>query len=230
MEQQENLTTENNTTTKTSRTPRLPMKEEDLKNLAQRVLTKWQADKMELRYKKIADFEKDVQEFAQTLTLRGEKGDTRKPISQQLKDLDKEINLHIEDVKAYIKSEKGAKQAEPFYPQFGIEKQSKGYKIPADRDARLKSLKKLVQALDAFQMTTQKYGKTYWEGLLTQYEALYLQTVQTDSEIAGKVREKNVAKDEIRKVLNCILKLIEAHYPDTYQAVWRAWGFQKGKY
>lgn len=130
MEQQENPTIENNTTTKVSRVPRLPNKEEDLKNLAQRVLGKWQEDKMELRYKKITDFEKDVQDFSQTLVLRGEKGDKRRPVSQLLRDLDKEINLHIEDVKAYIKSEKGAKQAEPFYAQFGIEKQAKDIKYP----------------------------------------------------------------------------------------------------
>lgn len=79
-------------------------------------------------------------------------------------------------------------------------------------------------------MTTQMYGKAYWEGILTQYESLQNQAIQTDSEISGKVREKNVAKDEIRKVLNCILKLIEGHYPDTYEVVWREWGFQRGRY
>lgn len=230
METKENTTPENVKPMKVSKTPRLPTTEEDLKNLAQRVLAKWQTDKMEVRYKKIADFEKDVQAFADSLSSRGDKGDQRKPVSKQLRDLDKEIDLHIEDVKVYIKADKGAKQAEPFYPQFGIEKVSKGYKFPADRDARLRSLKKIVQALTAHQMTTQSYGKTYWEGILSQYQALLEDTNQADSEISGKVREKNNAKSEVRKVLNCLMKLIEGHYPDDYESVWREWGFQRGKY
>lgn len=230
METKENSIAEKTTTAKVNRTPRLPATEEDLKNLAQRVLVKWQADKMELRYKNIVNFEKDVQDFTDSLSLRGDKGDKRKPVSEQLKMLDKEIDKHIEEVKVYIKAVKGAKQALPFYPQFGIEKVGSGYKFPFDRDARLRSLRKIVQALTEYQMTTQIYGKAYWEDMLSQYEALLNTAMQTDSEISGKVREKNTAKDEVRKVLNSILKLIEAHYPDNYEAVWREWGFQRGKY
>jgi hypothetical protein len=216
--------------TRVNKTPRLPTKEEDLKNLAQRVLEKWQSDPMELRYKSVKDFEKEVREFAQTLLTRGEKGDQRKPISRQLQDLDKDINLHVEDLKAYIKADKGAKQADPFYPQFGIEKIGKAFKFPTDRDSRLRSLKKLMLALEAHKYTDKTYGQTYWGNILSQYESLLSEAIQTDSDISGKVREKNTTKDEIRTVLSCIMKLIEAHYPNDYEAVWREWGFQKNRY
>jgi hypothetical protein len=213
-----------------NKAPRLPVKEEDLKNLAQRVLEKWRSDSMELRYKSVEDFENDVQDFAKTLVLRGEKGDQRKPISRQLQDLDKEINLHVEDVKVYIKADKGVKQAEPFYAQFGIEKVGKAFKFATDRDARLRSLKKLVVALDAHKLTDKTYGTAYWTTILTQYESLLAEAIQTDSEISGKVREKNSTKDEIKIVLSCIMKLLEAHYPNNYEAVWREWGFQRNRY
>lgn len=233
MEQTEIVATETNSTptpNRVNKTPRLPTTEESLKNLAQWVLEKWKTDPIELRYCTIDNFEVYVKDFTKTLLLREQKGDKRKPVSKQLQDLDKEINEHIEDVKAYIKAEKGVKQAEPFFPQFGIEKINKSFKFPVDRDARLRSLKKLVSALEEHKLNDKTYGKDYWGNILEQYAELLQQAIQTDSEIAGKVREKNTAKDEIKKVLACLMKLIEGHYPDDYEAVWREWGFQRARY
>lgn len=216
--------------TKVAKTPRLPVKEEDLKNLAQRVAERWKADGMELRWKKPVEFQKEVEEFSAIMSDRGEKGDKRKPLSLQLRELDEEIDKNTEAVKTYVKADFGLDVAESYYPQFGIEKSSKSYKLPKDRDGRLRGLKKMLEALAQYNMTSQKFGKTYWEGILSRYEPLLKETALTDGIISEKVKDKNVLRDEIKKTLNSLMKLIEAHYPDNYQAVWRSWGFQKTKY
>ncbi len=216
--------------TRVVKTPRLPVKEEDLKNLALRVAERWKTDGMELRWKKPEDFAKEVERFAAVMSDRGEKGDKRKPLSLQLRELDEEVDKNTEAVKTYIKADFGLDVAESYYPQFGIEKISKSYKLPKDRDGRLRGLKKMIEALTQYNMTSQKYGKSYWEGILARYEPLLREAALTDGEISEKVKDKNALRDEIKKTLNSLMKLIEAHYPDNYQAVWRSWGFQKSKY
>lgn len=215
---------------KTKRTPRLPQSEEDLKNLAVRVLEKWKEDGMTLRWKTVEAFETELNAYQEILALRTDKGDARRPITQKLKNLDKEIDKHAAYIKNYIQGQIGLEEAKAYYAQFGLEKVGKGYQIPVDRDARLKSLKKTVQAMAQHNMLNQKYGKVYWEGLVTEYETLMQEASQTDAAISEKVRDKNKYRDEIKLVLKSLLKLLEGHYPKGFEATARAWGFQKGKY
>jgi len=51
-----------------------------------------------------------------------------------------------------------------------------------------------------------------------------------DESVAGKVSEKNVLRDELRKHLFALVNILKGNYPDTYKSEMRVWGFQKEKY
>jgi hypothetical protein len=226
-----NEVTNQDVTTSVKKVRRLPLSEEDIKNLAIRVKDKWKSDGMKLKWKNPNQFELEVTQLAKLLEERSEKSDKRKPASLELSKLDKEIDKNIEYVKNYIKDKFGIEDSKTYYAQFGIEStKAASYKLLSDRDGRIKSLKKLVKALTDYEMTTQKFGKPYWEQILLTYEPLVNKTIQTDAEITEKVKDKNKILEEVRKTLSSLMKLIEAHHPDDYEAVWREWGFQKGKY
>jgi hypothetical protein len=51
-----------------------------------------------------------------------------------------------------------------------------------------------------------------------------------DGQVSTKVGSKNLLKEELEMVLNSLIHLIKANYPDSYEAELRNWGFQKNKY
>jgi hypothetical protein len=209
---------------------RMPTKEEDLKNVAKKVAAAWKASNLSLAWKKVGEFEKEITAFELSLDSKAGVMSGRKPVANELKKLDKEIDTNIEFVKNYLRFIKGKEDAKAYFEQFGIKKMGNSYKIPIDRDARQQSLKVLIDAFTVNNITMDKFGKEYWQNVYTLYQNYYSQTNTADSNIAGATRNKTELKDEIKKTLSAIGKLLEANYPDNYEKVLREWGFQKEKY
>ncbi|WP_262489848.1 hypothetical protein [Hymenobacter terrenus] len=42
--------------------------------------------------------------------------------------------------------------------------------------------------------------------------------------------QKDVAKQELRKVLQAVVYALKANFPDTFEAELRTWGFRKENY
>jgi hypothetical protein len=83
-------------------------------------------------------------------------------------------------------------------------------------------------ATDGFD--NEEYGKTFWTDMQTNYAAALLAAGNTSGEVSGKVATKNEQKKAIKKVLSSLLLVIRGSYPDTFDKVYREWGWRKESY
>ncbi len=209
----------------------VPVSDVDFLTVAKVVLTTWTANPtFTLIWTNVSDFGTLVASYETTFNARKQGGGLRPQYTQQLKDLDNDINKSLFFVKGYLAEKYGKDNAISYYPEFGIEKVNKSYILPKDRNSRGTALSMLLTAIDTHGFTNMTYGKTFWQPIITQYLQLLQQSQQTDSAISQNVGNKNHTKEQIREVLNALVLLIKANYPNTYKNELRTWGFQKEKY
>lgn len=199
--------------------------------LAENVLPFWANSGLTLQWKALTAFQQEVNELKTILEERYAEGGMRQPITQQLVELDQEMDKRLKNVKNYIlEAYEEEDLAKSYYAAFGIVRIGSNYKLPFDRDKRLVSLKMLIQELEAQGFADYKFGKAYWEGIYTKYQQLHQLAIQTDGGISEKVQRKNILLKTVKDTLQSLVYLIKANYPDRVNGVLREWGFQKERY
>lgn len=212
-------------------TGNIPKTDLDFATLNQLVAIRWtQTPQLTLLWTNQADYSTKANTFAATLSQRMTTGAGRKSVTQELNQLDATINKNLIYLKNALKEKYGKEMSESTYPQFGITKVGRTFMIPKDRDQRLAALLMLKEALTVHQFTEHKYGSSFWNPIAEQYATLKSSAGQTDGTVAQMVGAKEQLKTELRKVLNALVLLIKANYPDTAKSVLREWGVQKEKY
>ncbi len=202
----------------------------DLRDVAMKVSAAWKSSPLTLQYTTPDAFEQTVVDFAVMLDERMNLEASRRPLTGELADLDRELNSHVSNVKAYIAEQFGKARAADYYPEFGIIKVGKTYQLPIDRNERASSLERLVTALTKYGMVNQRFGIAYWKEAQARFVQLVYQAGTTDSQRSARVKDKNELKRDIKQTLQSLVLSIQANYPDTYRSVLRQWGFQKEKY
>ncbi|MBX2974530.1 MAG: hypothetical protein KF721_00255 [Ignavibacteriaceae bacterium] len=208
----------------------IPASDIDLLTTAKSVVEKWRhTPEITLIWTNANNLVSKTTDYEQILTARISEGSFRPAISNQLKNLDKQIDIGIGFIKDYLKELYG-NDDKAHYPQYGIIKAGTTYKLQADRDNRIASLNLILEALNRDGLSGRTYGTAYWENIRNQYLPLKQEAASMDESVAGKVSGKNQLKDELKKHLVALINVLKANYPDTYKSEMRAWGFQKEKY
>lgn len=228
MDQTNNPTQETPKTNK--RVRKLPESDVNLADVAQKVAQNWQNKTLGLQWMSAADFKSLVDDFSAQLQNRLQEGTLRPQITIRLKELDKQINSHVSYLKNYIIEEVGKSNASAYYAQLGIERIGNSYRLPSDRNNRLNALQILLQGIAQRGYGERTYGTAFWQAITDEYAALLAQADEMDSMVSDKVNIKNQTKEQVKKVLNALIYLIRANYPDSYKAEMRIWGFHKEKY
>ena len=208
----------------------IPRKDADLIAVCASVYKAWKASPaITLAWTTPAEFETCLTQlessYAQAKSSKGE----RSPVTQELAQLDKEIDESIAEVKNRLKSE-FRKNAESYYPQLGIERAGAGWKLPSDRDKRVKALDQVLTGVAATGLDKTKVGTAYWTGVRDRYKTLKEQAKDKDSTTTRSVADKTQMTKLLKKTLNSLVRLITAQNPDNYRNELRAWGFQREKY
>lgn len=224
-------TTPESTEKKVNKTKILPAKQADMVDLSEYVAKKWASSPdITLRWIKLAEFQTLVQDFKNSLGERIQVGSGRQSTTKLLKNLDTELNKAVEELKIAILGKFGKEDGKAYFSEFGIAKVNKTFKLPQDRNQRQKALITLLQGLEKHQLTVTKYPLQFFKDTQTQYNTLMNEAKDIDSTVSAEVGNKNELMKQVEKVLNALILMIKANYPDTYQAELRAWGFQKEKY
>lgn len=147
-----------------------------------------------------------------------------------LKQLDKEINTAIAQVKLYLQEKFGKKNAPAEYYRYAMVKRDGGYEWAADRDSRVLNFPQLIAAIAADGFGSKTYGTAFWTAMQTSYTDALEAAKDNTSDTTENTGNKNELKKTIMKTLVSLRKLVEANYPDTYPNVVRQWGWQKETY
>ncbi len=213
------------------RTPRLPTKDDDIARVAKVVNTKWAATpQITLLWITQHDFENQVSAFAASLQGRQSTGSNRPAQTQALRNLDDKAEEGISSVKLDIQKRFGKEDGYAQYRRYGLEKRGKNYEFPRDRDQRLAALKLIPNALTVDGISGAPYDKAFWQRLITDYQQALDKANNTDSDVSGLVGEKNTQKEAILKTMRALQLVIQGNYPDTFEAAYREWGWQKEDY
>lgn len=215
---------------KTTHKSNVPYADLDLGTLLTNVSEKYAASSPQLPWITAAQALQLAADYQADLHTRQTEGGKRKPITQQLKEADKYQDEKVAYIKNYFIEKYGKKNAPSYYTEMGFEKVGTGYGLPRDRDRRIESLRKIVEALTTHGFTSQTYGVAFWTTLKTDYTSLASQAREKDSLIASKVSNKNNLKEQGKTFLNAVVNLLKALYPHDYRSKLREWGFQKEKY
>jgi hypothetical protein len=185
-----------------------------------------------LRWITQSDFEKLLNESIDNFDKRLEAGSNRPAITSNLKTADKGIDNAVAVVKTYfIKKYENEKAAIPYYASFGlVHNKNKSYTLPKDREKRLAALPLMLKAIKDEGFGNEKYGTTFWTDTIAQYKELTDTASATAGSVSTKVGNKNQQIAQIKKVLNALINLVKANFPDTYQSELRNWGVQKEKF
>jgi hypothetical protein len=208
----------------------VPVKEEALATVGKSAAAQWLQSPLTLLWMNPTTFAELANTYAVQLSQRSNESTTRPQLTKRLKELDKLIDEGTEYVKRYIEDEVKKENALAYFPQFGIEKISKNYKLPGDRNRRSAALATMLKGISDRGYTDRNYGAGYWQPLLDEYSAKVQLASTVDGNVAGFVGAKNATKTQVKKTLNALISLIKANYPETYTSELRRWGFQKEKY
>jgi hypothetical protein len=79
-----------------------------------------------------------------------------------------------------------------------------------------------VAAISADGFEAKDKGKTFWTDIRSQYEAALKTAGDTASAVSSGVSSKNVLRGELIKAMEALQFALQANYPDTYEAEYRA--------
>lgn len=209
----------------------IPAKDLEIIQLAERINAKWQQETwFNILFITQSQFAQLITDCQSYYDARHTSGDSRQNLTNDLRNLDKQINSHIKFIKNYLIDKYGSEaNAVAHYTSFGIERSSNGYKISTDRNVRIVALPKLLAAIDSYGFGANNYGTAFWTPIVTDYLAKAQAAIQSDSSVSGNVGNKNLKLDEIKTVLQAVLYLLRGHYPNNAKNEIRAWGFHKEK-
>lgn len=188
-----------------------------------------------LRWISQAAFAQLVADFTAGLTEKRSAATARTPQSQRLQELDDEMDEGLRILKKYVNEDSNYDKArtDARLPAFGLVATSKGggLRLSADRDKRLTSLRDLLlPAVAKAPFAEREYGTAFWQARCDEYGTLLGQTSGLAGKVSKSVSQKDAAKQELRKVLQAVVYALKAHFPDTFEAELRGWGFLKESY
>jgi hypothetical protein len=216
---------------KANQTAIIPTADTDFKDVAKNVANTWLKNPdITLIWKKAPDFQKQVADYETALTSRKATGSLRPGQSQTLDQLDKQLDAAVTEVKVYIQKKFKKNFAQAQFARYGIVKEGSTYRLSKDRNNRLEALKLMITGIAADGFDNEEYGKTFWATMQTNYAAALDAANNTSGDVSGKVATKNEQKKAIRKVLSSLLMVIKGNYPDTFESVYRNWGWRKESY
>ncbi|GAB2868799.1 hypothetical protein [Hymenobacter ruber] len=212
-----------------------PKKDGPLAEVARLVAEAWGKETwFVLRWKTQADFAKLVLEFSASITDKRSAAAARTPQSQRLQELDDQFDEGLRILKKYINEDSDYNKAktDARLPGFGlITRKSGGFALTEDRDQRLVALRDmLLPAVAAAPFAKRDYGTAFWQTRFDEYQDLLGKTGGLAGQVSKSVSKKDVAKLELRKVLQAVVYALKANFPDTFEAELRSWGFRKESY
>lgn len=213
-----------------SKTKRLiPNSIVDLISLSKRVVEEWKKrPEIVISWIDVNKFEQKVNELEDAYNQKSSKMSKRSPIITELLQLEKEMRKNLNYIKQFISYRFGLEMAKSYYPEFGINKVKNGrYDLGADRDQIVDSLKKLVKAVEQYNMDHPEFGKEYWQNLYQKYVALKEESVKLTQSSSGNVRNMKKNKEEVKKILSAVRDAIKINYTDDYKNVLMEFGFLK---
>ncbi|GAB3845667.1 hypothetical protein GCM10028822_04440 [Hymenobacter terrigena] len=187
-----------------------------------------------LRWKTQADFAKLVADFSSGITEKRSAATARTPQSQRLQELDDQFDEGLRILKKYIDEDSGYSKAktDARLPSFGLVARNNGsFALSRDRDERLVALRDmLLPSVAAAPFAKRDYGTAFWQTRFDEYKTLLDQTGGLAGQVSKSVSKKDVAKLELRRVLQAVVYALKANFPDTFEAELRSWGFRKESY
>ena len=212
-------------------TRNIPAADIDFMDLAKNVATNWLANPaITILWKTAADFQKLVNDYETELTGRKSTGSMLPGQALTLKQLDKQIDDAVKDVKVYIQRKFKKENAQAQYARYGITRENKTFIINRDRNNRRDALKLMITAIADDGFGAEEFGTAFWTGMQTNYSAAINAAGTTAGDVSIKVAGKNRQKKNIKMVLNSLLLILRGNYPDTYPGVYRDWGWQKERF
>lgn len=219
--------------TKKSVKSNVAKKDTDFSTLATTVSDVWLSrPNITLVWKTANDFKDEVAAFTLLLNSKDNTGKDRPRITHDLQQCNDALDKGIAALKRAIDNDaKSIEEARATYARFGIVLENHTYRLPAERNKRLFALKLLLPALvTAGYDKKPSIGTAYFTPLIAQYAGLSDLATNTDKDVSGIIGNKNAQKQNIKKVLIALLRVLEGNYPDTYKNELRAWGFQREKF
>ncbi len=206
----------------------IPQADVDFMDLSKNVAAKWLVNPaITLIWKTPADFQKQVNSYEVELTSRKSTGSVLPGQALTLKQMDRQIDVAVSDVKIYIQRKFKKVNASAQYTRYGITKEGNNFIINRDRNNRRDALKLMITAIDADGFGAEEYGTAFWTAMQTNYSAAIDAAGTTAGSVSIKVAGKNRMKKDIKTVLSSLLLVLKGNYPDTYTGVYREWGWQK---
>ena len=153
-----------------------------------------------------------------------------KPLEKEMKDLNKQIASGLPFVKNYLAEQHGKDGALAYYPVFGIVKEGDNYVLPTMQEKRANSLVMMLKGINDEGFKTFIYGLEYWQPISERYSVVLKQINDATRDLSKEVGDKKELARSIKRVLNSLILLIKANFPETYKAEMRKWGFLKEKY
>lgn len=226
-----NTPAETATIAKTRSTGIMPRAQFDVLTLAENVLNKWSnTPQITLLWTNTEEFKKLVIEYRNFLQERVEVGSNRGSQTQTLRDLDKQINKAVEEVKIGIMAKFGREKGKAYFSEFGIIKQNSKFSIPTDRNLRINALSLLAKAVRNHNLQIAGFENTFFETILDDYTSAFQSAQKTDSVVSISVGNKNDLRRQVEEVITALHAVIKANYPKTFEGELRGWGFHKEKY
>ena len=214
------------------RLPRLPQKDADFGAVVTQVAKQWaRNDKLILLWTDAQEFEEKGVAFNAALTNRKSAGSNRPSQTQTLDSLDAMIDQGIARAKIYIKDKwEDQQEAVAQFARYGIIKRGSVYELPRDRQDRLKALDLTIAAIIKDGFEQKPFGKDFWQQTLVQYKTTLEAAGNTDGSVSAEVSTKDLLKAELKEIMEALQLLIRANYPQTWEAIYREWGWQKEDY
>ena len=224
-------TTGGSTAPKPNATAAIPAADVDFMDVSKAVSATWLATPdITLVWKKSGDFDKQVQDYALSLSSRKATGSLRPGQSFTLKQMDKQIDDAVKEVKVYIERKFKTASAAVQFARYGIIKDGTNYRMSRDRNNRKEALKLMIDAIATDGFAAEEYGSAFWTNVQTNYKDALTLSGNTAGDVSGKVATKNQQKIAIKKVMTGLQQVLRGNYPDTFKEVYRDWGWQKERY
>jgi hypothetical protein len=118
---------------------------------------------------------------------------------------------------------------EAYYPTFGLLKSGPNWMLPVDHDVLVTNLRtKLLPSLTKYGFAADPdTGTAIWQPLLDALDTANTTASKTDASRAEAVGSTGPQDALTTKVLRALVHLVQAQFPDTWEAVLREWEWQK---
>ena len=154
------------------------------------------------------------------------KRSSNSPDVEELSQLKKSGDLALGKVKHLIRAKFPQKTAISLFPEFGIIYANRLYCFPEAHDARIPSLKMMLQALLKYGLGDGDYGLMFWEQHLERYVELAGQTRETVKETTTDLSQEIALKAEVQEILVAVERMLESECRDGDPIkLKRSWGF-----